>query len=111
MMKITDFKTLEDVNKHSNGSFCQNCLDFEPEDDEGYTECCNEPCVDKKEAIMLAKRYDIQNYLHEHYSDVGSHLPSGQSRLVRFEIDGKDVDLSMNLSPEDLALSINNIKK
>lgn len=113
-MKLKDFKLTKQViasaKKKGTHSFCECCLSPNPELDDGYTICCNEPSVDKNTALMNAKTTDIQNYLSIKWK-TRSFLSNNSSRranLITFVLENKNksFDIYVDSSEEDIIKNV-----
>lgn len=83
-MKIT-FNQTEKIQNSKANEFCEICFAENPElDSDGYTECCNELSLNKKEAIITAKSRDICEALRTTYKNVSS---NGFPPEIEFRVD------------------------
>lgn len=113
-MKLKDFKITKQVitaaKKKGTYSFCECCLSTNPELDDGYTTCCNEPSIDKDTALMNAKTTDIQNFLSTKWK-TRSFLSNNSSRkanLITFVLENKNksFDIYVDISEEDIIKNV-----
>jgi hypothetical protein len=119
-MKLKDFTsakyTRKEAAKKSVHNFCENCGRSNPEMDEGYTVCCNEPAVDWQTALKIAKQNDICEYLNLRYKEVGTHGNLGNSNTCTFVLGGKNKSFTMNMYKaekdliEDLKINLKGIR-
>lgn len=119
-MKLKDFTsakyTRKEAAKKSVHNFCENCGRANPEMDEGYTVCCNEPAVDWQTALKIAKQNDILEYLNIRYKDTSSHGNLGCGNNCTFELGGKNKSFTLNMYKsekdliDDLKLNLKGIR-
>lgn len=91
-MKIT-FNQTEKIQNSKANEFCEICFAEDPDlDEDGYTKCCNELSLNKKEAIIIAKSRDICDSLRQTGKAVSS---NGLPPNIEFRVD--NIKFTLNL--------------
>lgn len=105
-MKITDFKITNKVKEIKEEKFCSSCFKENPETEQGYSLCCHEDVLNKKDILKFTKRRDILNKLKEK-EEVSEHgnlycrdeaIFKFQDRLVYINVSKKEEIIIEELS-------------
>jgi len=97
--------------------FCENCLNINPEMEDGYTLCCNELRVTYPIALRMAKQNDILNALQLKFKASSNGDLRGWNSKATFELPNKKKSFQLNMEDtekglnETLSLAIKGLKK
>lgn len=99
-MLVTDFKITKQIENSKDNCFCRDCLIENPDVEDGYSTCCSELIVDKDDAIVVAKRMDIQKFLGKNFKCVSSRYNFSGPYAIEYVINDSGNRFSLDMSKD-----------
>lgn len=97
-MLIIDFKITKRIENSKDNCFCRDCLVGNPDVEDSYSTCCNELIADKDDAIVIAKRMDIQKFLGKNFKCVSSRYNFSGPYVIEYVINDSGNRFLLNMS-------------